>query len=106
MFKNVSQSREKLFDLAVNRALSYARKMGKLVHQNSLQKEDLETWYLQTRFVYRISLDEVISCLNSLPDMPDMPDLTDVPDLTNLTRSYYWQGGVEGAWFEGKAPQP
>lgn len=88
-------SREKLFDLAVNRALSFAKKMGKLStidgNQSQITEDDLTSWHKQTRFAYRIALNEIVKCLNGLPSMQD---------------DYYWQGGVSGTWVEGKTPHP
>jgi len=94
-------SREKLFDLAVNRALGFSKKMGFIkkmgkltaIDENLSQitEDDLTSWHKQTRFAYRISLKDIVRCINELPD---------------LDVDYYWQGGVSGSWLQGKTPHP
>lgn len=104
----MGSGREKLFDLAINRSLSVAKKMGKLkavqvksqvdVEDSessqavlSLTEADLKQWHQTTRFAYRVSLEAIVECLNALPD---------------LEKDYFWQGGADGDWFEGKTSQP
>lgn len=106
--QDLGSGREKLFDLAINRSLSFAKKMGKLRSAEakphvdeldgvpskavlSLTEADLKQWHQTTRFAYRVSLKAIVCCLNTLPDMQ---------------KDYFWQGGVEGSWFEGKTSQP
>lgn len=80
--------RTSLFDLAVNRALSYAQSTGISLHDANL-KQKLEPWYLSTRFAYRISLELIIEVLYSFPE-----------------GEYFWQGGQAGDWQLGKNPHP
>ncbi len=77
-------SRHALFDLAVERALSYALRL-KLLPENDPQvlHQGLELWYLKTRFAYRISLADIITVLQSYPG-----------------QGYRWQGGRQGGWIE------
>ncbi len=108
MIQDSGSGREKLFDLAINRSLSVAKKMGKfnaleakskVNAANSelsqatmgLTEADLKQWHQTTRFAYRVPLEAIVRCLNTLPD---------------VQKDYFWQGGVDGAWFEGKTSQP
>jgi len=93
----MNTGREKLFDLAINRSLSFAKKMGKLrvvdtsQENNLIEESDLLNWHQQTRFAYRIPLLTIVQCLNALPD---------------TEKEYCWLGGETGAWIEGKTSQP
>ena len=95
--KESQVSREKLFDLAINRSLSFNKKMGKFKVSTSTKsgfcvlEADLLSWHQQTRFAYRVSLEAIVRCLNAVPD---------------IKHDYYWLGGPEGDWFEGKTSQP
>ena len=83
--------REELFDLAVNRALAYARRTRALARARdprSLARE-LELWILRTRFAYRIPLEEVAERLLTAPD-----------------GEVHWSGGPDGAWRPGRPPRP
>lgn len=83
--------RTELFDMAVNRALSYAGRLGALEgprHQADLHGV-LEVWYLKTRFAYRIPLEQVIAALTDYPGP-----------------GHYWSGGPGGGWREGENPRP
>jgi hypothetical protein len=84
-------ARTKLFDLAVNRAISYAERLGALEGQRDRQilHSVLELWYLKTRFAYRIPLDDVIEVLMSYPGP-----------------GHYWTGGPGGDWERGENPRP
>ena len=75
--------RDALFDLAVERALSYALRLRLDLSDARALREDLELWYLKTRFAYRISLDEVVSVLQRYPGAGQC-----------------WRGGKAGAWRE------
>jgi len=77
--------RDTLFDLAVNRALSYALRLGVVLDDAGVLRNGLELWYLKTRFAYRIPLDEVVATLESYPGEDSS-----------------WQGGKSGSWQ--KAP--
>ncbi len=81
-------SRTSLFDLAVNRALSYAQSTGISLNDPNLEQK-LELWYLSTRFAYRISLVLIVEVLSSYPE-----------------QGYFWQGGQSGGWELGKNPHP
>jgi len=80
--------RTSLFDLAVNRALSYAQSTGISLNDANL-KQKLEPWYLSTRFAYRIPLTVIVEVLSSFPEA-----------------GYFWQGGQAGGWKLGKNPHP
>jgi hypothetical protein len=72
--------RNTLFDLAVNRSLSYAKSMGLELHDKEKLAQGLELWYLKTRFAYRISLADIITALQTYPSQG------------------LWQGGKDGLW--------
>ena len=81
-----------LFDLAVNRALLYARRLGlplEKTEQGEGVRAGLEPWYLKTRFAYRISLEKVVETLQGYPG-----------------DDHYWVGGEGGRWVAGRNPQP
>lgn len=84
-------SRDALFDLAVNRALVYAQRLGLMrpSPQASRLQDGLSAWYLRTRFAYRIPLQEVIARLEHYPG-----------------EGHYWTGGPDGAWAAGENPFP
>lgn len=98
-------AREALFDLAVNRALTYAARLGLLPcgeeHEgpNRTRPGDrsaagetlrigLEPWYLKTRFAYRVPLEQVVTALEALPPGAD-------------ARRARWDGGPDGHWVVG-----
>jgi hypothetical protein len=84
-------SRDALFDLAVNRALVYAQRLGLVPappHAPQLQ-EGLRAWYLRTRFAYRVPLEEVVARLERYPGA-----------------GHYWSGGPDGVWVPGENPFP
>jgi hypothetical protein len=87
-------AREALFDLAVNRAVSYLRRCGALGVTTDAQvyREQLEPWYLKTRFVYRVPLTAIIAALRSYP--------------TGSEARYHWCGGENGGWCPGDPPTP
>lgn len=72
--------RDALFDLAVNRSLSYANKVGLETNDKEKLKQGLELWYLKTRFAYRIPLDEIVTILQGYPGKGE------------------WVGGKGGEW--------
>lgn len=72
--------RDALFDLAVNRALSYAQRLNIPLNNAEILRSGLELWYLKTRFAYRIPLEEVVATLQSYPG------------------EGAWQGGRSGGW--------
>lgn len=81
--------RDALFDLAVNRSLVYAKRLGVLDQDEMKMQRGLELWYLKTRFAYRISLATVTQVLQTYPG-----------------GKHYWAGGERGAWQEGRNPRP
>lgn len=83
--------REALFDLAVNRALTYARRTRALDHAHDVPTlcRALELWMLRTRFAYRVRLEEIAERLLDAPD-----------------GEVHWAGGPDGAWREGPPPRP
>lgn len=76
-------SRDRLFDLAVERALAYAVRVGALREgcEPGEVVAALEVWYLRTRFAYRVPLVTVAEKLCSRPGP-----------------GYRWHGGPNGAW--------
>jgi hypothetical protein len=75
-------ARDTLFDLAVNRALRYAKGLKLPLHNKDELKIRLEVWYLKTRFAYRISLDDIVDALTTYPGQG------------------VWLGGKLGEWQE------
>ena len=60
-------TRDSPFKLAVARALNYAERTGIIKYRNdfiALEKA-LQPWYLETRFVYRIPLSEIVKALQN-----------------------------------------
>ena len=84
-------ARDELFDLAVNRALSYARRTRALERAGDAAAlaRELELWVLRTRFAYRLDLLEVAARLTHAPP-----------------GEVHWSGGPTGAWRDGPAPRP
>lgn len=84
-------ARDELFDLAVNRALSYARRTRALERADDATAlaRELELWMLRTRFAYRLDLLEVATRLLQAPD-----------------GETHWAGGPAGGWREGAPPRP
>jgi hypothetical protein len=72
--------REALFDLAVNRSLSYAKSVGLELDDKEKLRQGLELWYLRTRFAYRIPLQDIVSALQRYPGQGK------------------WDGGKDGVW--------
>lgn len=79
-------ARERLFDLAVNRAHRYARSLGLELSDPAVLRAGLELWYLKTRFAYRIPLSAILECLSASPG-----------------EGYSWRGGPEGSWRKTSA---
>jgi hypothetical protein len=75
--------RDKLFDLAVARALDYATRLKLDLHDATELKTGLELWYLKTRFAYRVPLEDIINILQTCPE-----------------KHYQWQGGKHGQWIK------
>ncbi len=80
-------ARDALFDLAVNRSLVYAERLG--LHQSEELTGGLELWYLKTRFAYRVPLQTVVEVLQTYPG-----------------GEHYWVGGADGGWQKGRNPRP
>lgn len=78
--------RDALFDLAVNRSLSYAKSIGLELKNKEKLQEELELWYLKTRFAYRIPLDDLTQVLESYPGTGT------------------WTGGKNGMWQDLNKP--
>lgn len=83
--------RADLFDLAMNRALTYARRTRALERARAPRAlaRELELWALRTRFAYRVPLEEVAARLLAAPD-----------------GEVHWAGGPDGGWRDGPAPRP
>lgn len=86
-----SGGRDDLFDLAVNRALVYARRTRALERARDLRSltRELELWALRTRFAYRFRLEEVAERLRTAP-----------------AGEVHWEGGPAGTWRDGPPPRP
>ena len=82
-------ARDALFDLAVNRSLEYAARLGFLAEGEAALRGGLELWYLKTRFAYRIPLEVVVRVLQTYPG-----------------GEHYWSGGEAGGWHRGRNPRP
>ncbi|ADI15869.1 hypothetical protein [Truepera radiovictrix] len=74
--------RDALFDAAVNRAHTYAARLGLLGAPERL-RAGLELWYLKTRFAYRVPFDDVLDALARHPAAEGR---------------YAWVGGRAGGW--------
>ena len=81
--------RDALFDLAINRSLVYAERLGALGQDRERLRGGLELWYLKTRFAYRIPLETVVEVLQMYPG-----------------GEHYWMGGQGGEWKEGRNSRP
>lgn len=74
--------RDALFDTAVNKALSYALRLGLPLDDRERLRGGLELWYLKTRFAYRMPLEDVLEALGGCPDA-----------------THSWKGGAAGRWL-------
>ena len=79
-------ARDPLFDLAVERALSYAESLNIPLEDKEKLHEHLEVWYLKTRFAYRIPLEDIIEVLQHYPGQST------------------WSGGRNGSWQNKREP--
>lgn len=77
-------SREELFDLAVERADTFADRLGLARDDPEALQHGLELWYLRTRFAYRVPLEDVVAALVERP--------------SGHGRSV-WRGGRGGGWL-------
>jgi hypothetical protein len=75
--------RDALFDAAVNRARTYAARLGLPLGVRERLRSGLELWYLKTRFAYRIPFDDVVDALARYPAAEGR---------------YAWVGGRAGRW--------
>lgn len=75
-------ARDALFDAAVNKARSYALRLGLPLDDPERLRGGLELWYLKTRFAYRVPLGGVVEALLGCPDA-----------------TYSWTGGAAGRWL-------
>ena len=73
-------AQQALFDLAVNRAARVTALLG---------MEHLQLWHAKTRFAIRVPLESIRVALENRPN-----------------GRYYWCGGEQGKWCEGKAVTP
>ncbi len=78
-------SRPELFDAAVNKALTYALRLGLPLDNRDKLRGGLELWYLKTRFAYRVPLETVLETLAGVPRAEKLED-------------YSWHGGQSGHW--------
>ena len=79
-----TSARDELFDLAVERALAYARRLALDFGSAERLREGLELWYLKTRFAYRVPLGDVVTALLAYPEAGGEP--------------HTWRGGFAGGW--------
>ena len=77
-------SRPELFDAAINKAHTYALRLGLPLDDPDKLRGGLELWYLKTRFAYRIPLETLIEPLLAAP--------------RGVGEHYLWQGGPNGSW--------
>lgn len=75
-------ARDRLFDLAVNRAAAYRRGAG--------ADAPLEPWHARTRFAGRVDLAAVGRALEERPSEGE----------------WHWAGGENGGWQQGRARTP
>ena len=80
----LTTSRPELFDAAVNKAHTYALRLGLPLDDSEKLRRGLELWYLKTRFAYRIPLETLVEPLVNAPQ--------------ELSTKYVWQGGPKGSW--------
>jgi len=76
-------ARDELFDLAIERADTYARRVGLDYGSVDGLTAGLEIWYLKTRFAYRVPLAQVVAVLVTRGEAEPRAR---------------WQGGPGGAW--------
>jgi hypothetical protein len=82
--------RDALFDLAVERALTYlTRARAAQGRDPAAIERALEVWYLKTRFASRVPLSGIVAALARRP----------VGDPA----AWRWRGGPDGDW-EGRGP--
>jgi hypothetical protein len=83
--------RDALFDLAMTRALAYARRTRALERAPDAAglRRELELWALRTRFASRVDLDAVAARLLDAPP-----------------GEVHWRGGPDGGWRAGPPPRP
>jgi len=79
-------ARDELFDLAITRANTYARRLALDFGTAARLTAGLEVWYLKTRFAYRIPLEQVVAVLVAHGDAEPTTE---------------WRGGPQGGWVEG-----
>lgn len=84
-------ARDDLFDLAMNRALAYARRTRAFERSTDVPSlaRELELWQLRTRFAFRLDLESIAERLLAAP-----------------AADVHWHGGPEGDWREGPPPRP
>ena len=72
-----------LFDLAVNRAVGYACRLGALQRdpEPDRLRSTLELWFLRTRFASRVPFEAVVAALLQWPG-----------------DDHRWAGGPDGGW--------
>ena len=85
------EARPDLFDLAVNRALAFARRTPAAQHARDVDAmaRALEPWALRTRFASRFDPRDVAARL-----------------LTAPPGDVHWAGGRRGGWRPGPPPRP
>jgi hypothetical protein len=83
--------RDALFELAMTRALAYARRTRALERARDARTlaRELELWALRTRFASRVDLEAVAARLLDAPD-----------------GEAHWRGGPDGGWRPGPPPRP
>ena len=84
----MADARNRLFDLAVNRAADVAVRVGAAQRPDDLRRA-LEVWYLKTRFANRVAFDALLAAVASRP-----------------AGAVHWAGGETGSWQPGAPPVP
>lgn len=80
-------ARDRLFELAVNRAAQALDRLGP--RDPDARRRALEVWYLKTRFASRVPFASVAAALASRPD-----------------GDVHWRGGPDGGWEPGAPSTP
>ncbi len=97
--------REELFDLAVERADTYLSRLlpGWERSEPSAQRliAATELWYLRTRFVYRVPLEDVVAALLTKPPNGTLTGQGGVTVEKDGAGTLVWRGGQGGCWSQG-----
>jgi len=84
----MAPSRQRLFDLAVNRAAEVVARLDPGADDDA-RRRALEVWYLKTRFAYRVPFERLLASVAARP-----------------AGEVHWEGGPDGGWRAGPAVTP